>query len=349
MKKIILDLLEIAGDIFGNVIIIVGIALFLMIFFVITIDYIKRKRNFYNAEVVEEKQFEINKLNLKGKPCIVKGGVNDFYFEITLNYGWKNFNLHRAIFNEFPSEFSNKNVKIHYFRIELINDDLIYITKLDFKNLLNEIKLIRKNLYNKSMIIIYKHKIKDEFIITFPQGILNREFLFYFISLIEIEETKSKNLIGWFNIPKKRTLIEVFKKEPKKNPNRIMISSKRKVVDSAFCFCAISEKNKEEELYLEIDKDIYWGGDFNFKSEIEKKDNPIKFINPINYFNDFNEILIIGKYVNFLRKLKDIISQIFGGILRLIALLLFVVLFFKSERDILFKYLKDFFEWVGLV
>ncbi len=150
---------------------------------------------------------------------------------------------------------------------------------------------------------IHQHKRKNEFILTFPDGISNEMFIFFFCALMAPDLTDSNELLGWFFANDDMTIYEQtgdfdsFKRDT--YSKRIMMTPE-----------GDEKGNLHQYGITENGKEIHFGMDGSFKIKEKTK---LKYINPISSLKDYNEVELIEKPIEevkqtIIEKLKRLIG-----------------------------------------
>lgn len=151
-----------------------------------------------------------------------------------------------------------------------------------------------------SKCLIYKHNSDNEFILTFPNGISNEMFIFFFCALMAPDLTNSNNLLGWFFANDDITIYEQtgdfdsFKRTT--YSKRIMMTPEGDEKGNLHQY-GISENGKE----------IHFGMDGSFKVQERTK---LVYINPISNLKDYNEVELIEKPFEEVKQPKTIIEKL---------------------------------------
>jgi hypothetical protein len=141
---------------------------------------------------------------------------------------------------------------------------------------------------------IYRKKSETEFIVTFPKGISNELFIFFYCALMAPDLTNSKNLNGWFSANDDMTLNlengDFSKSQSSRYSKLIMI-----LPDGD------DKGNMHQYGITENGKEIHFGMDGTYKIIGQTK---YKYQNPISNLYNFEKINSIERKKGFLEKLK---------------------------------------------
>lgn len=148
--------------------------------------------------------------------------------------------------------------------------------------------------------LIYQHKENTEFILTFPNGISNEMFIFFYCALMAPGLTNSNELLGWFLANDDMTIYEqngdfsLFKK--KTYSKKIMMTPD-----------GDDKGNVHQYGITENGKEIHFGMDGTYKI-LEK--TTLKYLNPISSLKGFYKIELVEKPIKMIKKNKTLIGRI---------------------------------------
>lgn len=141
---------------------------------------------------------------------------------------------------------------------------------------------------------IYSNNSETEFIVTFPRGISNELFIFFYCALMAPDLTNSRNLNGWFSANDDMTLNlkngDFSKFQSSQYSKLIMI-----LPDGD------DKGNMHQYGITENGKEIHFGMDGTYKV---MESTEYKYQNPISNLYDFEKINSIERKKGFLEKLK---------------------------------------------
>lgn len=144
--------------------------------------------------------------------------------------------------------------------------------------------------------IIYQHKHKPDFILTFPDGISNESFIFFYCGLLAPDSVGSGDILGWFygnddmTMEKDKGDFSIF--SSKSYSKRIMIIPQ-----------GDEEGNLHQYGITETGKEIHFGMDGTYKIA-GKCRHP--YIQPVSEFKDYEQMLVVETEKGLLDKIKGI-------------------------------------------
>lgn len=177
--------------------------------------------------------------------------------------------------------------------IELKDADLEAL-RYTTTELLNSMELLKCS--------IYRHKDRHEFILTFPEGISNELFIFFYCALMAPGFTNSRDLLGWFYANDDMTIHEQSGKfssfKSSTFQKMIMISPE-----------GDEKGNMHQYGVTEDGREIHFGMDGTFK--IQEKAN-LKYVNPISSLEDYTMIESIEKPIKETKTLFEKLKRLLG-------------------------------------
>ncbi|MCT8341263.1 hypothetical protein MG296_14445 [Flavobacteriaceae bacterium TK19130] len=141
---------------------------------------------------------------------------------------------------------------------------------------------------------IYENKHESDFIVTFPKGISNELFIFFYCALMAPDLTNSKELFGWFSANDDMTLNyqngEFSNFHSKDYSMQIMILPE-----------GDDKGNFHQYGVTENGKEIHFGMDGTYKV---LENSEYKYEYPISNLNEYERIETIEPKKGFFEKLK---------------------------------------------
>lgn len=147
--------------------------------------------------------------------------------------------------------------------------------------------------------VIYQNNNHSDFIVTFPKGISNELFIFFYCALMAEDYTKSRDLLGWFFANDDMTILNAkgddfgtFKS--KQFSKRIMMTPNYD-----------EEGNIHQHGVIETGQEIRFGMDGTYKTQAVTQ---LNYFQPITSLNDYTKIETIEK--TFVEEAKGCFASI---------------------------------------
>ena len=147
---------------------------------------------------------------------------------------------------------------------------------------------------------IHQHKNNNKFILTFPEGISNEMFIFFFCALMAPDLTNSRELLGWFYANDDMTIYE---------QSGEFDSFKRTTYFKRIMMTPEGDEKGNLHQYgiTENGKEIHFGMDGSYKVQEKTK---LEYINPISTLKDYYELEIIVKPIQKVKREKTLIQKL---------------------------------------